>query len=323
MKAIIASGDKKVDFTTERPKPTLKHGEVLVKIAATPVLPSDLLNISGGFPRTTFPIIPGRDYAGVVIEPESSPWHGKSVYGTSGPDLSITRDGTHAEFVAVPEDALAGVPRGMSLEAASMVGTTWTTAWMVLSRARAEKGEVVLVLGAGGGVGGAVVQLGRSRLWGCSVLTAGRGGKYDVDVAADPELLGAREKMDGRGVDVVVDTTGNLGLASAGLGVLGKGGRLCVITTGASRGSMDVSVSVDFKELYRLEKSIVGCNSFEHSMREMAGWLAELAEGFESGELRAPDVDGPKVRKIGLAGVKDVYAEMGSGSRQTFLIVVD
>lgn len=322
MKANIAEGGKKVEFEASHPRPTLHPGNVLVKVAASPILPSDFLNISGGFPNTTFPIVPGRDYAGVVVEPSSSSWHGKKVYGTSGPDLSITRDGTHAEYVAVPEDALAEAPSNISLEQASMIGTPWTTAWMTLDRARAKNGETVLVTGAGGNVGSAVVQLARSRLWGCRVLTAGRGDKYDVDVTTDPDFSTAKDKTHSRGPDIVVDTTGDLKLASVGLRILNKRGRLSIITTGASRGSTETDVRVDFKDLYRLEHSIVGCNSFEHSMQEMAGWLAGLAKGFESGELTAPSAEGPKIKKIGLEGVKEAYGEIAGGSRQTFLIVV-
>ncbi|KAJ9654394.1 hypothetical protein H2198_006556 [Neophaeococcomyces mojaviensis] len=321
MKATIATGDKKVSFDASRAKPTIQPGEVLVKVRASPINPSDLLNINGGFPTTKFPVIPGRDYAGEVVEPTSSAWHGKHVYGTSGPDLSITRDGTHAEYVVIPEDALAEAPTNMELSQASMVGTPWTTAWLTLQRAGAKAGDTVLVTGAGGGVGSAVVQLAKSKLWRCRVLTAGRGSKYDVDVTAHPDLSTAKELTDGKGPDVVVDTTGDLNLAAAGLKVLSKHGRLSIITTGASRGSTETTVTVDFKDLYRLEHSIVGCNSFEHSMQEMASFLTKLKEGFESGELPAPDVS--RFENIGIEGVADAYRDMGSGSKKHYLVVLD
>src|SRR5271156_2225357 len=138
------------------PDPELHENELLVKVAASPIQPSDLLNTQGNFPQTTFPRIPGRDFAGVVVKPTSSPWHGKSVYGTSGPELGFTCDGAHAEFVVVHEDAVAEVPQGMDLKQASVIGVPWTTAYIALTRAYAKKGETVLVFGAGGAVGGAV-----------------------------------------------------------------------------------------------------------------------------------------------------------------------
>lgn len=320
MKANIALGGKKVEFDSDRPVPTLRAGEVLVKVAASPIQPSDFLNVVGGFPKTKFPIVPGRDYAGVVVEPESSAWYQKKVYGTSGPELSITRDCTHAEFVVLPEEALAEAPKIMDLLQASMVGTPWTTAWMTLERAGAKRGETVLVIGAGGNVGSAVVQLAWSQLWQCRVLTAGRGDRYDVDVTKTPDLSTAKDLTHGNGPDVVIDSTGDLNLALAGLRVLNKRGRLSVITTGASRGSTETHVSIDFKELYRLEHSIIGCNSFEHSLAENAAWLSKMAAGFESGELTSPKTDGPRITRIGLDGVKDAYDAMANRSRQVFLI---
>lgn len=320
MKANIALGGKQVKFEADRPVPSLRNGEVLVQVAASPIQPSDFLNIAGGFPNTKFPIIPGRDYAGVVVEPKSSSWHGKKVYGTSGPDLSITRDGTHAEFVAIPESALAEVPNSLDLLQASLVGTPWTTAWMTLDRAHAKKGETVLVIGAGGKVGSAVVELAKSDLWGCNVLTAGRNDKFDINLVKTPDLSTAKGLSDGKGPDVVVDTVGDLNLSKALLSILNKRGRLSIITTGASRGSTETDVNVDFKTLYRLEHCIIGCNSFEHSLEENAEWLGKVAKGFESGQLTKPVADGPRIQKIGFDGVKDAYEALANGSKQVFLI---
>jgi NADPH2:quinone reductase len=211
---------------TDRPEPELRKSQLLIKVAASPIQPSDLLNTQGNFPHTTFPRIPGRDFAGIVIQPASSPWHGKSVYGTSGANLGFTQDGTHAEFVLVSEDAVAEVPRGLDLKQASVMGVPWTTAFLALRRASAKKGEAVLVCGAGGAVGGAVVQIAKSSLFGCHVLTAGRGDKYDVDTAKYPDLKVAKDLTYGHGPDVVVDTTGDFGLMTAGLATLNIGGRL-------------------------------------------------------------------------------------------------
>jgi NADPH:quinone reductase len=208
------------------PDPDLRQNQLLVKVTASPIQPSDLLNTQGNFPSTTFPRVPGRDFAGVVVQPTSSPWHGKSVFGTSGPVLGFTCDGAHAEFVAVPDNAVAEVPQGMDLKQASVIGVPWTTACVALTRASAKKGETVLVFGAGGAVGGAVVQLAKSSLFGCQVLTAGRGDKYEVDTTKHPDLKVAKDLTNGRGPDVVVDTTGDMGLIKAALHQLSKGGRL-------------------------------------------------------------------------------------------------
>jgi NADPH:quinone reductase-like Zn-dependent oxidoreductase len=208
------------------PDPDLRENQLLVRVAASPIQPSDLLNAQGNFPSTSFPRVPGRDFAGVVVQPTSSQWHGKRVYGTSGPVLGFTCDGAHAEFVAVPDNAVAEVPEGVDLKQASVLGVPWTTAHVALTRASAKGGETVLVFGAGGAVGGAVVQLAKSSLFGCQVLTAGRGDKYEVDTTKHPDLAVTKDLTNGRGPDVVVDTTGDLGLIKAGLHQLSKGGRL-------------------------------------------------------------------------------------------------
>lgn len=320
MKANVALGGKKVEYEADRPVPSLKSGEVLVKVAASPIQPSDFLNISGGFPATKFPIVPGRDYAGVVVEPSSSSWHGKKVYGTSGTDISIKRDGTHAEFVALPESALAEIPKNLNLLQASLVGTPWTTAWLTLDRARAKRGETVLVNGASGKVGSAVVELAKSDLWGCKVLTAARHDTFDINTAKTPDFSTAKDLSNGNGPDIIVDTVGDLSVSKALLGALAKRGRLAIITTGSSRGSKLETVDVDFKALYREEHCIIGCNSFEHSLEENAVWLGELAKGFESGQLTPPVAEGPRITKIGFDGVKDAYEALANGSKNVFLI---
>lgn len=320
MKANIALGGKQVKFDADRPVPSLKSGEVLVKVAASPIEPSDLMNISGGFPGTNFPIVPGRDYAGIVVEPSSSTWHGKKVYGTSGTEISIKRDGTHAEFVALPESALAEIPKTLDLLQASLIGTPWTTAWMTLDRAQTKRGDTILVIGASGKVGSAVVELAKSDLWGCKVLRAGQNDKYDINTVKTPDLSTAKELSDGRGPDVIVDTVGDLALSNALLNVLAKRGRLAIITTGSSRGSTLETVDVDFKALYREEHCIIGCNSFGHSVEETAVWLGKIAKGFESGQLTPPVADGPRITKIGFEGVKDAYEALANGSKQVYLI---
>src|SRR2546421_5720895 len=65
------------------PKPAPGPGEVLVRVRAAAVNPSDVKNVLGGFPQTTLPRTPGRDFAGVV-EAGASEWVGREVFGTGG-----------------------------------------------------------------------------------------------------------------------------------------------------------------------------------------------------------------------------------------------
>lgn len=261
------------------PKPTPGPGQVLVQVKASPIQPSDVLNSKGLFPHTTFPRIPGRDFAGVIID---GPSHvlGKEVFGTSGHDFSFTEDGCHAEYCLISEKAVVEKPKNLSFAQAAAVGTPFTTAAIALRRAGVKAGETVLVLGATGQVGSAVANL--AKLWGCKVLGVGRGNAVEVDSTGDPTLSKAKELTDGKGPDVAVDTVGNAELAQAAIEVLGFRGRYSFIS--APRGGSS-KVPVDFLSVYRREVTLIGNNSVDHSQEEMAQELKGMCEGFESGAL--------------------------------------
>ena len=261
------------------PKPTAGPGQVLVQVKASPIQPSDALNSKGLFPHTTFPRIPGRDFAGIVVDGPSQ-FLGKQVFGTSGYDFSFTEDGSHAEYCLISEKVIVEKPKNLSFAQAASVGTPFTTAAIALKRAGAKAGETVLVLGATGQVGSAVASLARS--WGCKVLGVARGNAAEVDSAGDPTLSKAKALTDGRGPDVAVDTVGDATLAQAAIEVLGFRGRYSFIS--APRGG-NSKVPVDFLSVYRREVTLVGNNSVDHSQEEMAQELKGMREGFESGVL--------------------------------------
>lgn len=185
--------------------PSPVPGELLIKIHATSINPSDILNAAGGFPHTIFPRIPGRDYAGVVVA-GSEHLLGQEVFGTSGRSFGFREDSAHAEFCIVAENAVAPKPSILSFLQAATIGVPYTTASLMLRRAHVRAQETVLVLRASGNVGAAAVQLAKAR--GCNILTASRSDITDINLRTDPELLQALELTGGNGVDVVLDTTG-------------------------------------------------------------------------------------------------------------------
>ena len=261
------------------PKPTAAPGQVLVQIKASPIQPSDVLNSKGLFPHTKYPRIPGRDFAGVVVD-GSSHYIGKEVFGTSGHDFSFTEDGCHAEYCLIAEKVAVEKPKNLSFAQAASVGTPFTTAAIALKRADVKAGETVLVLGATGQVGSVVAQL--AKLWGCKVLGVARGNAAEIDSVGDPTLSKAKALTDGKGPDVAVDAVGDAQLAQAAIEVLGFRGRYSFIS--APRGG-DSKVPVDFLSVYRREVTLIGNNSVDHSQEEMALELGGMCEGFESGAL--------------------------------------
>lgn len=300
------------------PKPVPSNGELLIRVHASAIHPSDVLNSRGIFPLTTYPRIPGRDFSGTVVSspPNSQFPEGTEIYGTSGFTQAFSVDGAQAQFVVVGENAVAVKPKGLSWVQAATVGVPFTTAALVLRRAAAKKGECVLVLGANGAVGSAVVQLARSQ--GCKVLLATRNDEGDVNTASDPELEEVTGLTGGKGVDVVVDTVGQPALTRAATERLGRGGRLAFI---AAPRTGSTELGVEMVGFYRVEKSLVGCNTLLYGVEEMAGVLEELVGKFESGELKASKEG--EWKQVRLEDGVEAYEKAGKGGGGKFVIVIE
>lgn len=279
--------------TTTLATPTPKPGEALVKVHYTCIHPSDRLNAQGLFASTTLPRVPGRDFSGVVVSTNpTSNWIDKEVYGTSGSSLGFTTDGPHAEYLCVAQDALVEKPSTLSMLQAATVGVPFTTAMICLRKALASPADVVLVIGSTGAVGSTAIQI--ARALGCKrVLTAARReeAKPDILIAgADAAAqLAARiaELTDGRGVDVVVDTVGDIALMGVAVEQLAQKGRYAWIA--APRGEASKKLSFDIFQAYRKELTLVGCNSVSLATEDAAGLLRLLGGWIEEGSLRAQD----------------------------------
>ena len=282
---ITSSGSKPSLSLATIPKPSVKPGYVLVRVIATSINPSDVINSRGGFPHTTFPRVPGRDFAGVV-EDGPAQLLGQEIYGTSGGHFSFTEDGAHAQYCLAKQEGIARKPDNLNFVQAAVVGVPFTTAAIALRRALAKSSDSILVIGANGSVGSAVVQLAKAK--GCRVMRAMRGSAGDVNLTDDPEMAQARVLTDGRGPDVVIDTVGTIETMKRSLGVLGKGGRFSFISA-PKAGSTELNI--DMKSVYRNEIGIVGSNSLEHGLEELAQEMNDMADLFEAGHLTPPTAD--------------------------------
>src|SRR5262249_42461767 len=141
----------------ECPEP--KHGEVRVRVLAAGVALPDVMAREGVHPETPrVPFTPGWDLVGVVDR------LGGGVSGIAPRALvaAVPIHGAHAQFVCLPQRELVPVPPGLdAVEAVSLV-LNYITAYQMLHRsARVEPGQRVLIHGAAGGVGTALLQLGR------------------------------------------------------------------------------------------------------------------------------------------------------------------
>jgi NADPH2:quinone reductase len=150
--------------------------------------------------------------------------------------------GAFAQEVAAPAAGLARIPDGVDDRTAAAFGVAYRTAYHTLrSMARVQAGDELIVLGAGGGVGLAAVQLGVQL--GASVtavassaekldVAAGYGAKHLVNYKSDDLRTALKEAVPG-GADVVVDPVGG-GLSEPALRSLGRGGRF--VTVGFASG---------------------------------------------------------------------------------------
>ncbi|TAQ85182.1 hypothetical protein B7494_g6479 [Chlorociboria aeruginascens] len=296
-------------------KPTLTSNHVLVKVHASAIHPSDLINRKAAFPFTTFPRIPGRDFAGTIVE---GPSHlvGQEVYGTSGNTHAFTIDGFQAEYTLVHENAFAIKPKALTFAQAACIGVPFTTASLVLRKANAQANDIVLVTGANGAVGSAVVQLAERK--GCRVLRATRNDEDDVNTAKDPSLDAVNALTGGKGVDVIIDTVGQPALVKAAIGKLAHGGRLAFI---AAPRTGDTELAIEMTGFYREEKTLVGCNTLKYSVEEFAEVMGELTEGFESSALKgAEEGDWTKVK---LSDAVEAYEKAGQRGSGKFVIVME
>lgn len=291
--------------------PSIPEGHVLVKVHASAIHPSDLLNSRGGFPYTTFPRIPGRDFAGTIV---SGPRNGEEVYGTSGSTYAFTADGFHAEYCAVHQEAVIPKPRNMSFTSAACVGVPFTTAALTLKKAFVRSSDTLLVIGANGAVGSATVQLARSK--GCVVYTGARDNSADVCTIADPYFNSIDSFTQGRGVDVIIDTVGIPALTEAAVKKLAHGGRIAII---ASHGAKNLEI--EMRDFYRQEKSLIGCNSLSYSAKEMSSELATISTMFESERLKVPNIDAWTV--VDLKQAVEVYQNAEQQQSSKYVISME
>jgi len=282
-------GDPGVLHLADVPDPAGTAQEAVIRIEAASVNPSDVKNVAGSMEWTVLPRTPGRDFAGVVVSgpPE---WQRAAVWGTGG-DTGFTRDGSHAELMAVPVEALVRKPERLSFDEASTVGVNFVVAWYgAVETAQLAAGETIAVFGVSGGVGGAVAQI--AHALGAKVIGVDRrrpgpetpaAAVVDDFITFDPSAeVGAAIKRltGGAGADVVYDAVGGVTTSSA-LAALAHRGRLVVISAVGSP-----TVEVNLLDLYHNETRILGTDSTKLSVVDSARRLQQMAPYFESGEFR-------------------------------------
>jgi NADPH:quinone reductase-like Zn-dependent oxidoreductase len=300
----------------EVPTPFAGDGDVLVEIRAAGLNPSDVKNVLGRFPYTTVPRIPGRDFAGVVVQ---GPQHllGQAVWGT-GKGLGFTRDGSHASHIALPAADVALKPQSLSFAQAASCGVPFTTAWDAVERTQVKAGTAFLVIGANGAVGDAAVNLAKAR--GARVLAAVRRPESLADLASrgipaillgDPAALPVQvEEHFPGGAEVIFDTTGFW--LPAAVPALATFGRLAIIAA-----PVDGLVQLPALALYRRGGVLVGVNSLLYTPQECAAMLDGFGGLFDQGLLPLPT----ELREVPLSEGVASYQAVNGGSGDKFILL--
>ncbi|HVG32085.1 MAG TPA: zinc-binding dehydrogenase [Pyrinomonadaceae bacterium] len=302
-------GPEVLQYTEEAADPAIKANEVLVEVRACALNHLDVW-ARGGLPGIEIPLphILGNDVAGVVrevgqlvtwvkvcdevmLQPGVSCGH--CLECLSGRDnlcpeydiIGYRREGGYAEVVAAPGVNVIAKPKNLKWEEAAALPLVTVTAWhMLVTRARLQPGEDVLIHAAGSGVGSIGIQV--ARLRGARVIaTAGSDEKLAKarELGADEVINYTREDWPKevrrltakRGVDVVFEHTG-AETWSGSISSLAKNGRL--VTCGATSG---YDARTDLRQVFYRHVSLLG--SFMGSKAE----LLEAMKFIERGQIRA------------------------------------
>jgi alcohol dehydrogenase len=282
------------------PVPVPGPGEVRVRVRACALNGFDPMMLAGSTGLSVpMPMVPCGDVAGevdacgagaeafapgtrVLIDPVLP---GRGMMGEVTP-------GGAAGFVCVPAQSLVPMPAGVAFEAAAALPVAYGTAWRMLAeRGRVQAGETMFVLGAGGGVGVACVQLGQ-RL-GARVIAAATGAakcdrllalgaEHAIDLAAPQHAGGFRKALHALvgkpsytagtgGVEVLVNYLGGDTWAE-GLKCVRRHGR--VLVCGATLGH---DPKDDLRYLWSFEQTVIGSNGWQRS--DLEALLGMVAAG--------------------------------------------
>jgi NADPH:quinone reductase len=217
MKAVVVENYDSIDGISikEIDKPAPASGEVRIKVGAAAVGFVDGLKVQGLYQtKDPLPFVPGTEFAGTVDAVAGN----VTAFKAGMPVLGMTRSGALAEYISVPAAALKNLPAQVPFEAGASFQANYLTGLYALdARASLRAGEILLVLGAAGGVGIAAVQIGR--LMGARVIAAASTPEkrdFAVQFGADETIDYTRadwrdtlKAMTGvHGADVIFDPVG-------------------------------------------------------------------------------------------------------------------
>jgi len=283
-------GSPDVMHLEDVPDPQPGAGDVVVRIRAAGVNPVDAYIRSGVYARKpSLPYTPGSDAAGDVeaVGADVTGFaQGDRVY-IAGFGTAPGGAGTYAELARCSPAQLYRLPARSSYGQGAALGVPYATAYRALfHRAGARPAETVLVHGATGGVGIAVVQLAHAH----GLRVIGTGGteagltlvrEHGADVVVNHGAANYADEImratGGRGVDIVIEMAAHINL-DRDLAMLAKNGRIVVV---GNRGR----VEIDPRQAMGRDATILGMTLFNASDRDVTEIHAALIAGLANGTL--------------------------------------
>jgi len=331
MKALLLKGPRQLELS-DLARPELHDRQVRVRIEKVGVCGSDYSSIAGKLPFTRFPIVPGHEASGVVLEAdEQTSWEpgdrvlihpilanrsdpgfarGEVHHSDSTEVLGVvSRNGAYAEETVVEDYMLRKIPEGMGYESAAMVEPV-AVAVRAVQRGGIRAGEKVLVLGAGN-IGLLVIQVARA-------LGAAQVAVTDIlpERLAVAETLGVDQAIEVRKgfprsefekqFDIVVDGVGSEESVEDGLLACARGGRIVVY--GVPKGDIVFALKVAFSKDITLATCRLYDADFDLAIRLMA-----------EGKIRVQEMI---THRITLAEAPPLFSRILDGQERAIKIMI-
>ena len=334
MKAMVLTAPGEL-VQDEVARPTGESGEVVVRVTHSGICGTDYKIFNGSIP-VGYPRIMGHEMAGEVVEPGNSPLHpgdrviidpelycgscfhcriGQTHLCSKGILLGRDANGGFAEYLAAPASQVFKLPDDLNIRTAPIIQVL-TTCLHAQRQVKIFPGEYVVVLGLGV-TGQLHVQLAKAR--GATVIGVTRSAEKralaetlgaDVTIpGGDGAVEKVREATEGRGADLVIETTGVVSQLSAGINMTRSGGRLLmfgIIT--ATEGALPF-YDLYFKELSLINARVAKGEDYPGAIGLVQSGLVRLeplvSNEMPLGELKAA---------VGMLGSE------GSGQRMKIII---
>lgn len=283
MKAVVIEKQGGVENLSWRdwPDPELRPTDVLIGVQAVGLNHLDIFVRRGmpGFP-VPMPFISGGDIAGVVraVGPAVTRWKAgdRVAVNPMTPDGMVGEksQGGMAELVRIPETHLVAIPGAMDYVTAAAIPINFGTALrMLFTIGKLQAGEIVLIVGASGGVGTAGIQIARNA--GARVIAVTRGAEkmaplaemgadHVIDSGAEDFSAAAWKHSGRKGVDLVMNYTGGDTWVPS-LKAMAKRARL--VTCGATAG---FDPQTDIRYIWKRELQVLGANGYTQADIEEA-----------------------------------------------------